>query len=370
MPLDAPGMEAGVTQLYGRGTFANVDYQLVSDPALGRGVEISARRNNWGPNYLRLGLSLQDDFSGNTSFSAAARLLYTELGRMAAEWVWDLQVGASPKLATEYYLPLSDRMRYFVAPHLQFSAYNVPQLVNARQIGEFRVRGFEYGLDAGRELGNRGELRAGLLRSEGRTRVRIGDFSLPDTHFGVDAAFLRFGYDRLDSANFPRHGQSVRIEMRVERNGRSNPGSDLATVDWRGAWSRGQNTVVGWVSGGATIGGSEQNVRSFFPVGGFLNLSGLRAQSLAGPQYAIARAIYLRKVGSGGEGVLNVPAYAGLSLEVGNVWASRSAISLTSTRRDAALFFGADTYIGPVYLAAGFDDSGATAFYLFLGRSF
>ena len=127
---------------------------------------------------------------------------------------------------------------------------------------------------------------------------------------------------------------------------------------------------MAWVSGGSTVGGSETNVRSYFPLGGFLNLSGLRAQSLAGPYYAIARAIYLRKVGSGGEGVLNVPAYAGLSLEAGNVWNHRNEIHFGSARKDVSVFFGADTYIGPAYLAAGYDEDGNTAFYLFLGRSF
>ena len=58
------------------------------------------------------------------------------------------------------------------------------------------------------------------------------------------------------------------------------------------------------------------------------------------------------------------------SLEVGNVWVTRSDVSFDSARRDAALFFGADTYIGPVYLATGYDERGVTAFYLFLGRSF
>ena len=41
-----------------------------------------------------------------------------------------------------------------------------------------------------------------------------------------------------------------------------------------------------------------------------------------------------------------------------------------SARHDAALFFGADTYLGPAYLAVGYDTEGTTAFYLFLGRSF
>jgi NTE family protein len=111
-------------------------------------------------------------------------------------------------------------------------------------------------------------------------------------------------------------------------------------------------------------------VRSYFPLGGFLNLSGLRAQSLAGPQYAIARGILLRNVGNGGEGVLNVPAYVGISLEAGNVWSRRDQIGFGSAQKDAAVFFGADTYLGPAYLAVGYDESGKSAFYLFLGRSF
>jgi NTE family protein len=128
--------------------------------------------------------------------------------------------------------------------------------------------------------------------------------------------------------------------------------------------------VVAWVTAGSTIGGSTSNVRTYFPLGGFLNLSGVAAETLAGPQYAIGRLIYLRKVGNGGEGILSVPAYLGASFEAGNVWTDRHQISFGSTRKDFSLFFGADTYIGPAYLAAGYDDSGSTAFYLFLGRSF
>jgi NTE family protein len=65
-----------------------------------------------------------------------------------------------------------------------------------------------------------------------------------------------------------------------------------------------------------------------------------------------------------------VPAYIGTSFEAGNVWSMRRDISFGSTHKDFSVFFGADTYIGPAYLAVGYDESGSTAFYLFLGRSF
>ena len=369
-PLQPDVLARRIESLYGRGNLENLDYRLVRAPDGATGLAFNARRNSWGPNYLRLGLTLQDDFAGNSQFNAAARLAFTELNRLGAEWIWDLKIGASPLVATEFYQPLAALSGYFIAPHLQAEAHDVPQLSGSTQIGEFRARSFEAGLDVGRELGNWGELRSGLLDIRGSTRVRLGDLSVPEISYHTHAGFLRFSYDRLDSANFPHTGQALRLDWRFEQPGRGARGSDLVTLDWRSAWTRGRNTALVWVSAGSTVGGSDQNVRSYFPLGGFLNLSGLAAQSLAGPYYGVARALYYRSVGNGGEGVLNVPAYAGLSLELGNVWSRRSDISLSSARNDAALFFGADTFIGPTYLAVGYDDSGTTAFYLFLGRSF
>jgi NTE family protein len=370
-PLQPELVSQRIADIYGRGNLEQLDYRLVRAGNGDQGLEFTARRNSWGPNYLRLGLSLQDDFAGNSTFNAAMRLSFTELNALNAESVLDLQIGASPRVGVEFYQPLSAWHRYFVAPHLLGQEHDLPQLdATGTRIGTFRVRTFEYGVDLGREFGNWGELRAGVLDSRGSTAVRLGDFSTPETNYHARAEFMNFNYDRLDSTNFPRSGQALNLGVRFEQQVRGAPVSDQLTLDWRGAWSRGKDTGLLWVSGGSTIGGSDTNVRSYFPLGGFLSLSGLPAQSLAGPHYAIARAVYYRSVGRGGEGVLNVPAYAGLSLEFGNVWATRSDVSFASARRDVALFFGADTYIGPVYLATGYDESGVTAFYLFLGRSF
>jgi NTE family protein len=39
-------------------------------------------------------------------------------------------------------------------------------------------------------------------------------------------------------------------------------------------------------------------------------------------------------------------------------------------RKNASVFFGVDSPLGPVYLAVGYDEEGENAFYLFLGRTF
>jgi len=136
------------------------------------------------------------------------------------------------------------------------------------------------------------------------------------------------------------------------------------------ARSAGRNTSVLWLSGGSNINSSGNDPRNLFSLGGFLNLSGLRPDSVTGRHYAIARALYYRKIGKGGEGFLNVPTYLGVSLEAGNVWDQRSDISFGSARKNGSIFLGMDTFLGPVYLGAGINDDGQDAFYLFLGRTF
>jgi NTE family protein len=173
--LDPQALKAEVGALYGRGDLEMLDYRLVQDPMGQLGLDFSARRNSWGPNYLRFGVSLEDDFKGQTIFNAAARLDMTELNSLGAEWVSDLQVGTAPLLATELYLPLSNVARYFVAPHADIEAHDVAQVVNDRQVGDFRVSSVDYGVDFGRELANWGEVRVGavLVRDSGSQRAGI-----------------------------------------------------------------------------------------------------------------------------------------------------------------------------------------------------
>jgi NTE family protein len=374
-PFDAARVRGRVSRLYGQGTLEALDYTLVpvdpQDPDSPVDLSVRARRNSWGPNYVRVGLRLQDDFAGNSSFDAAARFVMTELNRYGAEWTWDLQVGANPKLATELFLPFSYAHRWFASPHATFQIRNVPQIVNEEQVGELRVRSALFGIDLGREIGNTAELRAGIEREVGSSRVRLGDTAAPREEFRTREYFTRYTYDSIDSAAFPRNGNALTLQWRgVLRDQAPDRISDSLDLDLRFVRSSGRNTAILWASAGTLLEPAQASARSFFSLGGFLNLSGLTPDALQGPHFAITRLVYYRKVGSGGEGFLNVPLYAGMSVEAGNTWASRSDISFGSSRKDASLFFGADTFLGPAFIAAGYDDHGRSAFYLFLGRGF
>jgi NTE family protein len=319
---------------------------------------------------VRFGLNLEDDFAGNSRYNAAARFVVSEITRPGGEWVWDLQIGENSRIATELYLPLSQSSRYFFLPHAQFGARSVDVFDEQRRVAEYRVRSIDYGLDFGREFGNWGEIRVGLRREKGSARVRVGE-PAPTQHFDARSYFLRLSYDELDDINFPRNGQLASLEWNGERTdlGSDEP-ADQVSFDWLGAKSFGRYTGVLWTSLGTTLEDETIDVRSLFPLGGFLNLSGLKTDSLTGAHFGIARFLFYKQIGRGGPGFLDVPAYLGMSLETGNVWDRRSDASFGSARTDASLFLGFDTLLGPVYLATGFDEHGPSALYLFLGRTF
>jgi len=371
-PLNPPLLSSRINEFYGQGTLESLDYQLLLNSSGDQtGLVFKLRPNSWGPDYVRFGLGLQDDFSGNSSFDATARLVMTELNRNGAEWQSELRVGTNPRLTTELFLPLSARQQYFFAPHARFEVKNLPQIVAEEPVGALRVRSLGYGLDAGRQFGNTSELRVGVEREKGSTRVRLGRIDQARTEFSTREYFTRFTYDTIDKAAFPGKGDVLSLEWRGEmQDAAPDAPSDSLRLDWRMARSEGRNTLVWWTSAGSYRVPQRTAPRSYFSLGGFLNLSGLTPDALSAPHYAISRLIFYRKVGFGGEGFLNVPLYLGASLEAGNAWMDRSQMRLSSARKDASVFFGADTFLGPAYIAAGYDDRGRSAFYLFLGRGF
>jgi NTE family protein len=370
-PADPRALAKRVASAYGGENFEGIDYRIVQDSDGRYGLALTARRNSWGPTYVRFGLNLQDDFAGNSYYNAAARFIQSEITQAGGEWVSDLQIGETSRIATEVWLPFSQTSRYFVAPHTQIEAQDIYLFQNQRRIAEDRVRTFEYGLDVGRDFSNWGEIRAGLVRDVGSSSLIIGESPLTTGPFDEKEFFLRLSYDTLDNVNFPRNGQQASIEWRGDRTGLgSDSDEDRFAVNYLAARSFGRQTAVFWTSAGTTVDGSTTDVRKLFTLGGFLKLSGLKQDSLIGPNYGIARVLFYREIGRGGPGFLDVPAYLGASFEVGNVWQNRGDAGFGSAHKDASLFLGLDTLIGPIYIGTGLGDGGTTNFYLFLGRTF
>jgi NTE family protein len=366
--VDAAVLAEDAGRLYGLNTFENVGYQVVKDGEQ-TGVEFVTRAKSWGPNFLKFALSIEDDFEGSTAFNLASRLTMTGINPLGAEWRNDLQVGTEPGFETEFYQPLSFDSRYFVAPRLSLLQRNLNTFANDSSIARYRVSEAEFGFDVGRELGRWGEFRLGSFRGIGEARVKVGDPLLPNFDFEEGGVFARFSVDTLDDAQIPKEGSRVNIEWLLSRPGLgadSRFDSVLSTIDKVWSWGADERSTMQFGIEYATTIESDNRVQDFFPLGGFVRLSGLERGEISGPHAGLVRLMYYRRLGADG-GFFDMPVYVGGSVEAGNVWQDRSNISFESLIVNGSLFAGVDTYVGRLFLGAGFSESGDSSFYLFLG---
>ena len=365
---DADKLADDAGRLYGLNAFENVGYQLVNDGAQ-TGVEFTTRAKSWGPNFLKFGLSIEDDFEGSTAFNVSTRLTMTGLNALGAEWRNDLQVGTEPRIESEFYQPLSFDSRYFVAPRLKLEQTNINTFAADSSIARYRVSDAQFGFDLGRELGRWGEFRIGAFRGGGEARVKVGDPSLPNFDFEEGGVFARFSVDTLDDAQIPNEGSRANIEWLLSRPGLgadSRFDTVVATIDKVWSWGANSSNTLQFGIEYATTFESDNRVQDFFPLGGFLRLSGLERGEISGPHAGLTRLMYYRQLG-GRSGFFDMPLYIGGSLEAGNVWQNRSEITVKSLIINGSLFAGVDTYVGLLFLGAGFSEAGESSFYLFLG---
>ncbi len=364
-PIDHDVLAHNADRLYGLQLYEKVSYSLVEED--GRtGVEYRASTKSWGPNFLQFGISLEDDFEGSTGFNVSSRLTRAGINRLGAEWRNDLRLGTDPKLFSEFYQPLSFDSRLFIAPHINLRQSNINAFVDDATIARLRLSEAEGGIDFGRELGRVGELRLGVFTGIGEARVKIGDPALPNIDFDTGGAFARLRFDTLDNTRFPRKGSRVDLRWTLSRPG-FGADSKFDTIEGEVAqtWSRGKNSLQLGLEYATTLE-SDGAVQDFFPLGGFLRLSGLERGEISGPHAALAKLVYYRRVGNS-KGILDTPIYLGVSAEAGNVWQNRSDMGFDSMQFNGSLFAGFDTFIGPVYVAAGFAEQGQSNFYLFIG---
>ena len=242
-PIDTNILAQNAERLYGLQLYEKVGYTLIEE-AGGTGVEYRATTKSWGPNFLKFGLALEEDFEGSTAFNINTRLTHAGLNRLGAEWRTDLRLGTDPRLFTEFYQPLSIDSRWFVAPRLQVGQTNLGAFSQDDTVARLRVTEAETGFDFGRELGTVGELRAGVFRGVGEARVKVGDPLLPNDDFETGGVFASLRYDSLDNARFPRSGMLADLRWTLSRPG-LGADSDFDTVSAEIArtWSRGKSSL-------------------------------------------------------------------------------------------------------------------------------
>jgi NTE family protein len=342
-----------LTEVYGRGDFDSIGYSMVDRPG-GRIALIDGLEKAWGPDYLKFGLALsRDDFQ--STFDAAIQHRMTWLTRSGTEWRNFVQIGYDTVASTELFQPLSFREGAFAALRLAYDEQPKLFFNDGLFIGQYDVKTTRAMLDLGAQ--NRyGELRLGLFGGRLKAESNFGFLTLAGlptqttTQVGYTIGAV---YDQVDSPHFPRDGELLTLRSfgTVEAWGADNQ-YNRTEIEATIARSRGDHSLQLSAYGGVALQG-DLPTYDLFELGGLLRGSGFNFQELSGQNLYMGRAVYTYRYASLppqlGRGL-----YFGGSLEV-----TRARTSIGGSNSEpqfwpsASVFFGADTIIGPLWLAWG-----------------
>ncbi len=364
-PLDVARLEHDIQQIYGLEIFESVRYALVEEDGKS-GVVVQAQEKSWGPGYLQTGLITSSNFEGDAVFRLGLTYMRTAINPLNGEWRTGIQLGDEPALFTEIFQPFDPAARYFGFAKASHQTSNVNTFGDdGIKLAELRVKSFGAELGIGRQFGTWGEVRLGYLRRTGDIEVGVGA-PAPTRDFETGEAFLSLTDDRLDSLYFPRSGHFARASWRMSRRELgADTDFDQANYAFMLARTWGRHTLFGGLDVAMTSDGTAP-AQSQQRLGGLMRLSGFEEGRLTGQQSGLARLVYMRRIND----IQQFTAYAGASLEAGNVWADSGDLFGDDLIVGGSLFIGADTPIGPLYLAYGRNDSSSGSVYLYLGPLF
>ena len=365
--VDLKSAQDRIATLFGRGDFERIDYRLKDEQGR-RGIEFAVSETPWGPNFVKFGVGFASDTQGENTFGLQVRHKRVWLNSLGGQWVNDLEVGTTVGYATELYQPLTLDQTVFAAARASIASGPEDLFLGGRKTGEYEVLVERAGADLGFVLGNWGELRVGPQFAHQRAQPTVALPEAPVTRMDEWGLALAANVDSQDNAFFPRRGLRLAAAVFTGTQRQDGVDRDVTRVrlDAEQSIALGER---GALNLGVRLGTSNRFDPTFatnFHLGGFLELSGLRTGELQGNYGGRGRAVYLHRVG-------NLPVfgnayYAGGSLEIGNVWLERSAVSLADTYKAGSLFLVADTPFGPFYVAWGHTSTGASTWYLLLGR--
>ena len=117
-PLTEDKLGADLRRIYGTGDYESISYRIVGGETGPRALLIEPVEKSWGPDYLRFGLGLASDFSGDNQFNLLVQYRKSWINRLGAEWTTQVQIGQDTHLATEFYQPLNEAGKWFVSPNI------------------------------------------------------------------------------------------------------------------------------------------------------------------------------------------------------------------------------------------------------------
>lgn len=393
--LDANAINAAIDRLFSLNKFQRVDAYTVEDyngeyksehkgentseESKIKVLHVIAEEKSWGPNFLQFGIGWEDDLDNQSDLNFNMALILGDLTKNGGELRSEFKMGTQRSFNTEFYWPFDRKQDFYSSSRYQVSSFqwnyyldDAPQVPIDQQFQSVsQGLGYNYTQAGFMELG---------LTSD------VGQFSDPillagEVNYFTYGGYLKFGYDTLNSINFPTQGsyfsfvalaRNERVDDHVLINKQDNAdeiSSLVLDINWKGALRFGNHAVVAKASYAEAL--TDNNNESIYIsyLGGFLNLSGYQKNALAGSKKVFVAGVYQFDLGKSLLNLDEFSLYLGLTLEAGNVWQQAEPIDQDLIVSNA-LYIGTDTSLGPIALGYGRTNQQDQAFYFYLGKSF
>ncbi|HEY5802932.1 MAG TPA: patatin-like phospholipase family protein [Lysobacter sp.] len=364
-PFDVDQVEKDIGTAYGDGRFQQIDYRLAERNGE-IGLEIIPVNKPWRA-FGKLGFQLDDNFNGRNSYMVSSDLTFNNINSLGGEWRNVLRLGRITGLLSEFYQPFGQTGAFYLKPSIELRNESLPLWRDGDELAEFRVNRREAAVEAGYSPQPEWRISAQGIRGRDRGELLIGN---PNDFQGATEDYAGINYngtwDTLDNINFPTNGirVSVDLETYYDVMGADVEGNVARfNADWARAWGR-YHLLLGARASSALEDDNFFQSQSF--LGGFLNLSGFDERALFGNQAVLGRAVVYRRTGNT-SGLVSLPMYVGASLETGNTWLGRDSVDADDLILAGSIFIGFSTPLGPMFLAYGDNDEGASSWYLTFG---
>ena len=367
-PLDFKQLNVGISRVYGTGYFERVNYGLTREG--NRNIlSVNALEKPWGPNYLRFGLSMAADTTGEGRFNLLMRYQQTQFNSAGAEWVHDLQVGRDRRFTSQFKQPFGGTgiaNSLSVVPGIELSRRPIDLYLDGRRAGQYQITSQTASFDFGADLGRDAIARLGMVRGNNSATLNIGSL-LPVFKARQGGLRFRMLFDNLDDASFPRAGRTASLDYYASM--KSFSASDQyrkLDVNYQDNISVGRHTLSVAARYGRIASGVAP-IFDQFSLGGFLQLSGYRPGELIGETVSFGRLAYYQQM-SNLQNPFGKHMYLGVAAELGRASGDVSFLADGRTKTSYGVFTGFDTVFGPLFLGYGKAPQRSANFYFFLGQ--
>lgn len=358
-PVTDEAIADSARRIWATGDFRSVPFRFEPGPHGTEVLVFEPEEKSWGYSSLRFGGNVQFDSEDTQNYNAILAHTWGWLNRWGAEWRNEIQVGEEQRFKSEWYQPLGAASDWYLMPRFEITRTPIDVYLNYidddKPYGRYITQNTTASLSLGYALGRTGyaEVTGGWAQTKNLNAIGMdgveGAVSMP-------YAGASLHLDTLDNVNFPRKGMSFTVEY------------ERYMMGDKGLYYTGHPTDNSWNVEGvlpfeinkdwsAVLSGrwAKSTMNSAYSLGGVFNLSGTPAKRFTGDRLTLGRLMVMRRVfPSLAESGIHT--YAGLTYEIGKIYDGTYNFYNGKDRvwRQAnAVFLGADTLIGPVYVVLG-----------------